>query len=298
MNQEEANIRRSMNAEEIFIDYSDDDIIVMDNIKQVATPDPIRLQMNTIAACMNGREQVDVNGKTVQIAKNELLLTPPNVVFDNYLFYSDFECKIICMTNKIMQGFLREKMNIWNEVLYIHKMNVIMMDAQDLEFFARFYDLLRLCIDADHKPIYRTEVIQSLLRGAVIGLCGALRQKMPENAPMQIHHTDSLFQRFLDLVGHSEIKRRSVEYYANCLCISPKYLSTICKKSSGKTANDWITEYTLEDIRYYLHSTDMSIKEISNVLGFPNPSFFGRYVKEHFGLPPMQIRQKNRKSRL
>ena len=48
----------------------------------------------------------------------------------------------------------------------------------------------------------------------------------------------------------------------------------------------------LEDIRDYLKSTDHSIKEICNILGFPNTSFFGKYVKAHFGLTPVQFRQK------
>ena len=74
------------------------------------------------------------------------------------------------------------------------------------------------------------------------------------------------------------------------LCISPKYLTAVCKKNSGKTANEWITEQVLEDIRYYLRQTDLSIKQICDRLGFPNPSFFGKYVKDHFGMTPMEFR--------
>ena len=81
-----------------------------------------------------------------------------------------------------------------------------------------------------------------------------------------------------------------MESYAAELCISPKYLSVICKRCSGKTANEWITEHVIEDIRYYLKQTDLSIKQICDRLGFPNSSFFGRYVKDHFGMPPSQFR--------
>ena len=86
------------------------------------------------------------------------------------------------------------------------------------------------------------------------------------------------------------MKHRPVEDYANDLCISPKYLTVICKKNSGKTANEWITEHVLEDIRYYLKHTDLSIKQICDELGFPNPSFFGKYVKDHFGMTPLEFR--------
>jgi len=100
----------------------------------------------------------------------------------------------------------------------------------------------------------------------------------------------SHFQRFLDLLHSSQVKHRTVEAYASELCISPKYLTAICKKNSGKTTNQWIREQVLEDIRYYLCQTDLSIKQISDRLGFPNPSFFGKYVKQHFGMTPVDFR--------
>ena len=74
------------------------------------------------------------------------------------------------------------------------------------------------------------------------------------------------------------------------LPFAPKYLTAICKKNSGKTANEWITEHVLEDIRYYLRHTDLSIKQICDRLGFPNSSFFGKYVKDHFGVTPLEFR--------
>ena len=81
-----------------------------------------------------------------------------------------------------------------------------------------------------------------------------------------------------------------MEAYASELCVSAKYLSTICKRQSGKTAGEWITEHVMEDVRYYLKQTDMSIKQVSATLGFANSSFFGRYVRHHSGLTPMQLR--------
>ncbi len=51
-----------------------------------------------------------------------------------------------------------------------------------------------------------------------------------------------------------------------------------------------LLEQVLEDIRYYLKQTDLSIKQVCDRLGFPNPSFFGKYVKDHFGMTPMQLR--------
>ena len=103
--------------------------------------------------------------------------------------------------------------------------------------------------------------------------------------------SNQLFQQFMNLLSNNTAKHQTVAYYADQLCISPKYLSAICKQSTGKTANEWIREHVMEDIRYYLQQTDLSIKEICDRLGFPNPSFFGKYVKEHFGMTPSKMRR-------
>jgi AraC-like DNA-binding protein len=90
------------------------------------------------------------------------------------------------------------------------------------------------------------------------------------------------------------LKRQQVSYYADKLNISPKYLSTVCKKVSGKNPMRWITEYVMQDCYALLKSTDLSIKEISNRLGFPNSSFFGQYFREQAGMTPMEYRTEHK----
>lgn len=120
-----------------------------------------------------------------------------------------------------------------------------------------------------------------------------LREHSEESVitPMQ---NVSLFNRFLELLQTSDAKHRTIEYYAAMLNISSKYLTVICKKNSGKTANQWIQEYTLSAIANCLRTTEMSVKEISFLLGFPNTSFFGKYVKDHLGCSPLEYRRRTR----
>jgi len=84
-----------------------------------------------------------------------------------------------------------------------------------------------------------------------------------------------------------------VDTYAQELCISPNYLTKVCKEVTGKTALTWIREYTEADIRYYLQNSDMSIKEICDDLGFPNLSFFGKYCRRAFGMSPSDFRRQS-----
>ncbi len=293
MEKNEMSIQRLAEQQIISIDYSDDDIIIIDNVKQLAEPSPTRIRMNLIAISLKGKAQVSLSGQTLTFGENQLLLCPPGTVFTDLMLSPDFEFRAFFCSNAIIQSFLREKMNLWNEMMYVHKTYLLQMEVRDTEFLSYFSEIMRLLIKAPAARYpYRTECIQGLLRTALLGLCGMIKNVVPDKKPVTGRYGDTLFQRFLELVNNQPLKNRTVEQYAADLCVSPKYLSAVCKKNSGKTAGQWIREHILEEIRYYLKQTDMPMKQIADRLGFTNPSFFGKYVKEHLGMTPMQYRMK------
>ena len=291
MKREEISLQTLTDNKDIQVGYSDNDIVIVDNIQKFAEISAAHVAMNAIAICTRGKVQGMLNGQAIELRKKQVAIIPQNVIIANPMVSPDLELKAMFFTNRILQSFLRDKMNVWNDVVYVHRMHVITMEDVDLHFYTNFYEMLRLMFDKSINYPFRTEIIQSLLRGGVLGLCGALKQRMlNDGVSIDTHTTNNHFQHFLDLLHSIDVKHHTVEWYANELCISSKYLSALCKKHSGKTANEWITEHVLEDIRYYLKQTDYSIKKICDLLGFPNPSFFGKYVKEYFGQTPAQFR--------
>ena len=286
---EEVTFQTLANNEDIQIGYSDNDIVVIDSIQQFNEVNTAHVAMNAIVICTNGKVQARVNGIQMELHKNQVAIVPQNVTATDVMVSPDFNLKAMFLTNRILQSFLHEKMNVWNDMMYVHRNHIVTMDEDEILFYTHFYDMLTLAIERGKENPYHTEIIQALLRSAILGLCGAMKWMLSSNHH-ETHTTDTHFQRFLDLLHSTDVKHRTVEAYANDLCISPKYLTAICKKHSGRTANEWITEHVLEDIRYYLKQTDLSMKQICDQLGFPNPSFFGKYVKDHFGMTPMEFR--------
>ncbi len=291
MIQEKITIQRLSTSPEVEVGYSDDDIVIIDNVNSFSEISSASISMNVISFCIAGKAQALQNGKQILLERNHVLIQPPNSVMSDLMFSPDFEFKALFFTNRILQSFLHEKMSIWNEMLYVRRSHLFMVDERDLDTIAHFYDTLRLTIQRDYQNPYKSEIIQSLLRSAILSLIGNYRMSNPAGDWDYGKQAGSLFQRFLDLLHQTEIKRHPVEWYANELCVTPKHLTVVCKKNSGRTANDWITEHVLEEIRYYLKSTNLSIKEICDKMGFPNTSFFGKFVKTHFGMPPGKFRQ-------
>lgn len=298
--QEEITIQSLANNEDVQIGYSDNEIVVVDSIQQFTQISSAHVAMNAIVICTSGKAQAQMNGIQMELHRNQIGIIPQNVTVTDVMVSPDFDVKGLFLTNRILRSFLNEKISVWNDMMYIHRQHIVTMDEDEILFYTHFYDMLTLTIEKGKENPYHTEIIQALLRSAILGLCGTMKwMLLADNSPLgsaawqrqELSSGKSHFQRFLDLLHSTDVKHRTVEAYANDLYISPKYLTTICKKNSGKTANEWITEHVLEDIRYYLKQTDLSIKQICNQLGFPNPSFFGKYVKDHFGMTPMEFRK-------
>ena len=101
-----------------------------------------------------------------------------------------------------------------------------------------------------------------------------------------------IFKEFIKLATTEFRKHRDVAYYANKLCVTPKYLSTIVKDISKNKASRWIEILVVSEAKNLLHYSDMTIQEIAYNLNFPNPSFFGAYFKKYTGMTPGEYRKR------
>ena len=103
---------------------------------------------------------------------------------------------------------------------------------------------------------------------------------------------DILFREFLTLLATDITISREVQYYADKLNITPKYLTIITRQVSDRSAAAWITRTVILNAKALLSSTQLSVQQISVRLNFPNPSFFGQYFLRHTGLTPKEYRRK------
>ena len=165
------------------------------------------------------------------------------------------------------------------------------MTESDRKRFDEFYSLIISVIN-DNENLFSKDIIRTLIRAALLFLCSLIERSVPDkNTKTAITGRKSILKDFLSLISSEVVKHRSVSYYASKLCITPKYLTVVCRRESGKTASDWINEYVNQDINYYLKNTNNTVKEIADLLGFENLSFFGKYVKTNFGKSPRNFRR-------
>ena len=101
---------------------------------------------------------------------------------------------------------------------------------------------------------------------------------------------ERISQDFGQLVLDNYIKEKNVAFYASKLGITPAYLSTIVKQTTGRTCMDIISNMVIMDAKAQLKSTNLPIYQIADALNFNNVSFFGKYFKRYVGISPLDYR--------
>lgn len=102
----------------------------------------------------------------------------------------------------------------------------------------------------------------------------------------------SLMNRFVAMLEDGAYRRhREVTYYADALCVTPKYLSEVSKRVSGYAANYWINRYTSLDLARMLRDKSLSFVQISSMFNFSSSAYFSRYVQHNLGMNPTKYRE-------
>lgn len=144
----------------------------------------------------------------------------------------------------------------------------------------------------DRNNIFRNSIIRNRLQNVLMEIYDKvqrfadLQQQTPETTTRQTE----LFHRFVGLVHENCSHAREVSFYADKLCISTRYLSTIVRGIAHSSAKEFIDRAVLLEIKMLLQSTDLSVQEIAYRLHFPDQSYLGRYFKKHTGESPTEYR--------
>ncbi|MDO4164722.1 MAG: helix-turn-helix domain-containing protein [Bacteroides sp.] len=292
-NQTTTKVNLDFISQRVDTDYMDGDIMLIDDLKKISMKGSLQMDMIVVVICTEGKLQVDVNGRTFLMRKDDVIVCPPNVYLDNYMLSPDFNSKIIGLSYTALQRMLHISKDIWNMMLHLQKNPVFHLEPDHLVLVDNYYSLIAFKL-RQTDAVYQKEVMRALFQAVFYDLCSIiipLMAKEKEHVYADMKQGDWLVKRFLEEVAGSQGKERSVSAYADRLCVTPKYLSTVCKASTGKTALEWIHEYTTDVIVQQLKYSDKTVKEIVDELCFPNISFFGKFVKARLGVSPTEYRR-------
>lgn len=110
-----------------------------------------------------------------------------------------------------------------------------------------------------------------------------------------IGRSAQLYNEFLTAVQQHNATNRDVAFYADCLNVSPTYLSQVTHKVSGNNPKNIIDKALTETISNRLLSTMLTIQEVAYNFKFGSQAQFTKYFKKQTGLTPSEFRRRNSK---
>lgn len=156
----------------------------------------------------------------------------------------------------------------------------------------------RVCLDGmthlrrrldDRQHAFYDEMTGSLLTAHILDLYD-IHARTNTQTPVS-EHTAVMLRRFIEMLYRGEyITHRDLGHYASELCVTPHYLSEICRKACGRPASYWIDRFTVNHITRMLCTKDVPIGDIASRFNFSSLSYFSRYVQRHIGMSPSEYR--------
>lgn len=101
-------------------------------------------------------------------------------------------------------------------------------------------------------------------------------------------------EEFLELLETSIAAHKQVSWYTEKMSLSAYQLNSITKATIGKNASDMITDQTILEAKRYLLATGSQVKEIADLLGYEDISYFIRFFKKHTGYSPDAFRNNSK----
>jgi len=272
-------------------EFIEDDIILNDDMKKiVVATGPRRMTFILVALCTKGQAHYTVDTQEQIVNKNDVIIITDRHVVDNCTVSSDLEGMCMMISVKFFYEVVRNVSEVSSLLLFAKNHPVVTLEKHEAEMFKSYFYLMKNKA-ADTENHFRRDVVRTLMLAMVYDLGNVIYRDQQFNTQRRTR-ADAIFTKFIQMVEENFKHERRIGWYANQLCITPKYLSETVKQASKRTPNEWIDNYVTLEVRVLLKNSTKTIKEIATELCFPNQSFLGKFFKKHVGISPSAYRRK------
>ncbi len=245
---------------------------------------PVQAGMSIVLFCMEGEMHIRISLKEYVLRPNMFCVIITGMIFEVLSISYDFRGFMIATRTNFMP-VTEKTTQVMSFYKSLQNRHCYTFAEKEVAEFVRVYRSAKATLqDADHP--FRIPMLQSYVQILYYRMLPIVTKE--EESQSKYSHTrqEEIFQRFIGEVEKHYRKERSVKFYADLLCISPKYLSTVIYKISQQLAGEWIDAYVILEAKTLLKSGKLTIQQISEQLNFSNQSFFGKFFKRCAGMSP------------
>lgn len=255
----------------------------------------LRLRLHSLSFLLieEGTIEIRIDYSPYELRPNDFIIITPAHLLEVIHRENRFEGKVVILTESFINELLTQgNTTVIDQLINIRNSPVFHIEQKETTRLNSAINRIENCIKDTthlyHSFMVRNAVMAFLMESGNIACAPTTKAMATVNHNRQEH----LYRQFLQLLSLNCKQHHGVSFYAEKICISPQYLSRICKTCSAKTAAQWIDDAILTEALMLLQDNDLSIQEISERLYFPDQSAFGKFFKRHKAISPGSFRRK------
>lgn len=268
------------------MEFNRKNVILSDNMDGVFTQE-MEYYITHAYAC-EGCCEIIFNNESFDFSKGDMLIIMSNRLVGEIKPSTDFKVKVIYIQLQYMEtctphtsyGVKGGLSMFINPVLQLEKEEQHVIEHDFDEIFRRY------SMRYDH---FHGDIMMNVVQTLFIDLYETHARRTKDTDISAL--TASIMRKFITMLESGDYKKnREVSYYAEKLYVTPKYLSELCKKVSGYSANFWINRFTTIELSRLLKDKSIQLIDIAEMFNFSSQSHFSRYVERYLGAYPSSFR--------
>lgn len=242
------------------------------------------------AVVTRGQAQLSVDDKTYQLKEGDVFTCKPRNIFEQSMMSMDFNALVLFISPEYVAQLSQMIRMEWTYSMFSTSHKILHADEMAVNRYRLYFDLLSNHLSSPETP--HKELSLRLLFASMAYDLHDLHKFQDEELMRQTYSSgENILRQFMQHLHDPAKPYLNVNGYASLFNITPKYFSSICKRLTGRTANQLISEEIIRSAQITLHDSSKNIKQIAAMMGFKNQSHFGRFFRQQTGMSPQQYRE-------
>lgn len=266
--------------------YATDFVMAHNPVFNISRSGLYQIERLTVLFCEKGEVRFKMNLKEYSVTSGSLFILHPGDVVEPMEGSNNFDGTFFIVSDEFLRDLNLKDLDDFHDTFT--ETPYLKFKANGISAMQNFIMMARDMLSIKENP-NRYEVIQLLFQAYMLCIRSIIKKNNAEKAATD--GRKEIFDRFMALVNDNCTSHRNVEFYADQLQMTPKYMSTVVKQVSGRSAGKWIDDNVILRAKAMLCQGNKNIKAVCDEMGFPSLSFFGRYFKRVTGLSPRDYRK-------
>lgn len=260
---------------------------------------PIRTPSAGLFICYNGKARIRLDGNEFNICEKSIIIYYPYSQLEVLERSDDLDGLMMSVDMDSVQPILNKIVDV-DALLSIRQHPFRQLNDDDYDVIMEYSSLVlhhqslsRSYAESDKRRLWQLNNMQlESVKSALILQIVIAYSNDESMLKSSVERRDVIARNFLVHLREDFRKEHEVGYYADRQCLSMRYFSFVIRESTSKTPSQWIASILLTEAKQLLLETGKTVKEVSEVLNFPNQSYFGKWFKQHTGMGPTEFKRR------